>query len=93
MRKTIKITFSVIAFIIAMMLTVMSASPYEGKVFLVSIILIAFGGFVISLTYATWTNKATKTAFLNSLELSFGLSSFIFILGYLYTALQPIILK
>jgi hypothetical protein len=92
MRKTIKITFSVIAFIIAVMLTVMSASS-GGKIVLVSIILIAFGGFVISLTYAAWTNKAIKTAFLNSLELSFGVSSFIVILGYLYTALQPIILK
>jgi uncharacterized membrane-anchored protein len=93
MKKVIKISFSVIVFIIAMMLTVMSSPPYEDKVFLFSFILIVFGGLVISLTFTTWTNKKRKTTFLNSLEISFGLSSFVFILGYLYTALQPIILK
>lgn len=93
MKRIVKISFSVITFIFAIVLTVMSASPYEAKVFLFSIILIVFGGLVISLTWATWTNKDRKNTFLNSLEISFGVSSSIFILGYLFTALQPILLK
>lgn len=93
MKKAIKITFSVVSFIFAILLTIISVSPYEDNVFLFSIALIAFGGLTISLTFVTWSNKKRKTVFLNSLEISFGLSSLIFILGYLYTALQPIFLK
>jgi hypothetical protein len=93
MKKAIKISSSIIAFILAIILTVMSAPPYESKVILFSINLILFGGFVISLTITAWKSHNRKNTFLNCLEFSFGLSSLIFVLGYLYTALQPIILK
>ncbi len=82
-----------ITFILAIVLTIMSASPYQGTTLLFSILLIGFGAFVISLTWATWSNKNWQSTFINSLKVSFGLSSLTFILGYLYTALQPIILK
>src|SRR5690606_41663068 len=85
--------FSMITLISTIVLTIMSASPYQETTLLFSILLLGFGAFVISLTWATWSNKNWQSTFINSLKVSFGLSSLTFILGYLYTALQPIILK
>src|SRR5690554_7730154 len=93
MKSNIKLIVSTIAFISAVLLSIVT-SPSNGGIFLVfTSIVILFGGLITSLTIAVWSKKNRKKTITNNLPISFGLNSVIFILGYLYTSLQPIILK
>jgi predicted RND superfamily exporter protein len=89
MKKNLILFLSLIALISAVFLSIISS----GAFFLFSLIVIVFGVLITSLTIAVWSNQSRKKSFLNSLPISIGLNSVIFILGYLYSSLQPIILK
>lgn len=93
MKKIARLTLSVVLFLLAIIFTIKSAAPYESNILFFSILLILLGGIIISFTISVWSKHERKKVFSKSLEYSIGLSSLIFILGYLYTALQPIILK
>ncbi|MFA7615221.1 MAG: hypothetical protein WCY16_01400 [Weeksellaceae bacterium] len=91
MKSKKRIGFSIIAIIFAFILSRISHRP-DFPIFIFVLISIAFGGFVISLTIAVWSKTNKKEVFNKSFEISFGLSALIFIIGYLYTALYPVIL-
>ncbi len=93
MRRNLKILFSIISFVSAIGLTIASSPPYESHFFYTLIILILLGGLIISLFWATWKSNNWKDTFEKSLEVSFGISSLVIILGYFYATLEPIILK
>ena len=92
MKHILKLTFSIITTIVAFVLF-MSSLPPHSDIFFFPLVIILIGGLVISITIFVWSKKDRKTAFLNSLDISFGLSSLIFICGYLYPALQPIFFR
>lgn len=93
MKDSLKLTFSIIIFTLAVLSIGISKDFTEVEIILFFIFLIGLGGLIISLTFAVWAKQNRKEAFLRSLKLSFGLSSLIFLFGYLFTALQPIFLK
>lgn len=94
MKDIKKWGFSILMFGIAMLLTVASRGSHNiEKIILLSVIAIAVGGVAIALTIAVWSKKNRKSFFTDSLKFSFGLSALLFICGYLFTALHPVILK
>lgn len=92
MKHILKLTFSIITTITAFVLF-MSPLPPQSDIFFFPLVIILIGGLVISITISIWSKNDRKTAFLNSLDISFGLSSLTFICGYLYQALQSIIFR
>ena len=92
MKHILKLTFSIITTIAAFVLF-MSSLPPHSDIFFFPLLIILIGGLVISITISVWSKENRKTAFLNSLDISFGLSSLIFICGYLYPALQPVFFR
>lgn len=94
MKKILKWVFAAVSLLIAFVLTALSIAPHDGAgVLLLSLIAILFGSLVLSLVYSAWSSKEWKLEFVNSFSISIGISSIVFILGYLYTALQPMLLK
>ncbi|GAA3611947.1 hypothetical protein Q4Q39_04715 [Flavivirga amylovorans] len=91
MTKKIKLILSIIAFVSALILSAVSHPTNNGKLLIFSLILIILGGLITSFTIAVWSKQNRKNSFLNNLPISFGLISIIFICGYLFTSLQPLI--
>gem|GEM_PF-2006809 len=94
MKDIRKWVFSIFMFCIAMLLSVAAATPYNiGKLILFISAVIIIGGLAISLSISVWSKRNRKSSFIKSFKLSFGLSALLFIFGYLFTALQPVIFK
>jgi VIT1/CCC1 family predicted Fe2+/Mn2+ transporter len=93
MKENIKRIFSIMAFILAVLLPIVSHPNNGEKFYVFTLILIVFGGLITSLTISVWSKQNRKKCFIRTLPTSFGLNSIIFIMGYLFTSLQPIILK
>ncbi|GGD22578.1 hypothetical protein GCM10011368_25780 [Hyunsoonleella pacifica] len=94
LSKYEKIGLSIFAIVIAFVLTTMSSSSYNLlKISLIVFIAILLGALTISIFIMVWSPKNWKSTFLQSFNISFGLSALLFICGYLFTALHPIILK
>jgi len=91
MKRNIIFIISFIAFISAFVLSGISFPRFDFKLILFTLIIIVFGGLITSLTIAVWSKQNRKKSFLKNLPISFGLNSIIFISGYLFTSLQPLI--
>lgn len=92
MKNYVNYIFSFIAFCIAMLLpSIAIGFNHIVKWLVLCAIIIIVGGLAISLTLTVWSNKPKKSAFFNSLKISFGLSAVVFIIGYIFTAIHPIL--
>ncbi|MEI6122323.1 MAG: hypothetical protein WCQ95_01720 [Bacteroidota bacterium] len=94
MKRTTRIIISIFLVLTALFLTIKSLPSYEqGRILLYDFSIIILGGLLLSLTYAVWSKKNRNIKFIVSFEVTFGISALVFIIGYLYISLQPIILK
>ncbi len=84
-----KIVISIILFITALFLTYLSLPPYDNElIILLSAITILIGGFALGFFISAWSKKDRKERFKNNLKYTFGISSLIYITGYIFASIQ-----
>ena len=93
MTRNIKLILSIVAFVSAFTLSGVSFPRFDLMLIVFTLIIIVSGGLITSLTIAIWSKQNRKKSFIKNLPISLGLNSIIFICGYLFTSLQPLIIK
>ena len=81
-----KLKFTCISLLFGFILSMCSG---DGGIF--AIFFFLFSGLLLALGIALWEIKNFKKAFIDSLKISFGISAFIYILGYVYISLVPLL--
>lgn len=83
-----KIGFSFITVIIAIFISILSG---DGGV--LSFFVAMISGILLAVGFSFWNVRKFKSIFFESLKITFGITCFVYIMGYSYYALESIILK
>lgn len=76
----------------ALIFTSISITPYEGGILIgISLLVILIGGISIGYFISAWSKGSIKKNFKSALKISFGISSLIYLVGYLFTSLQGLV--
>ncbi len=88
-----KLIFTALLLIIAGFLTICAVASYESNIAMIMFLFLLLLGVLLAFGTSLWVTKNRKQKFYESLKITIGICAFVYILGYLYFALEPILLK